>query len=1262
MTCTYEVVSVYVCPYCSYDNETIGPCARCGLAGNPSKTPWGIKDNRHTKYWNKYNWQAQPDYANHQERANAKNHQSIMRDVSPKKLQDARFLSAGVPALPDIRLPERNVAVAAIDPAKNKDLPAPSIEMPDTPLGEDPEVLTSDLSSLVLRDTPPEVYEHKTVLAGGIDSVPAYVYDLPPVKIELGERFDLTDDGWLRMRNIKNRFKPITDQSPWGTCYSHATAGIGGWYNFESNPNFVHWMYKKAKGPWPPPPLGDRKMGGTVESMLITDVNEGQINTNIEAFNREDADNCDDEKLLALRKQAKQVSVGSETNRSNVWTRGSYAQRIGEGVAGSTSEIWQIVSSSIYQGIPLYLSTGWPQSLRRPSGNYIIASGPTGGGNHAVSIVGVQVTEAIKAPGILDNPRLTMDPLKHKTKKRHKGGGSFMYQELNKALGLSIAEIKKFIQVDHKANEVKVNLGNKNFTNEEIDTILDIIARNYPSKNIELRIGKGKQKTIVAEPEDPDPQARDEPTTQQQGGKPDDPPKQQQLLTLNTKGKQEKPHYYLDAPVINDLNQCWVLIRNSYGEGWGDGGYLWVDFTSFVSYWNYIGSHIEITANNASGKGHNKKQAQNQPKQAKGKGNRKGKGGGKGGGRGKRRKGKAKNNPSPQMSNTTTPVQMRPRATHDYQPTGYAYTKPELLIALDIDDTLVDTSQRMRSAKRMGLFDPKQVGKKQHPKGREAFREYFYSSDRFSLDKPIRGTVDFAHAMLKEGYKIAYITGRPDTTLEVTKSQLRNLGFPLTNDKYGATLVYCKPATAKDTSSWKKNILSSLQSTYDVRFFFDNNPKNLEAGRQLGIPGLYLAIDQYTGITALADRFKKAPAQLDNPSHVDVSSYRRAAGCIVQRATDKKVLLLRRSPKETSMHGLYELPGGKLEEGETPKQTAKIETKEEAGMDVKIVKELTPVHVDHDMKKCYHCFLARPKKGAKVVLSEEHDHYMWVTPEEALTMSEPLSHHAEHFFRLMTGMKVNPHHLDEDEEAYRDMFDDSPYANPAGVIPIMTGEPTGKHTKLGSVFAEVFIGRNIGADVGEVVQAIYRGIIGGRTSMAEKRMAMAVATMQKELSDKALELGGNAVANLRVDYEMVQGAASVTLIAHGDAIKTSTVRNNPGGGTATKLYREFNGKAPDKVEKTNIKIPTTLVRVGEGGCWSVGYRSDKEGHGEKQKYIHEFGDFGRFPKKKPKKGHRKEPDLYAALDDKGNVIDLRIIGGTFSLDVDPDTGINWLVG
>ena len=51
---------------------------------------------------------------------------------------------------------------------------------------------------------------------------------------------------------------------------------------------------------------------------------------------------------------------------------------------------------------------------------------------------------------------------------------------------------------------------------------------------------------------------------------------------------------------------------------------------------------------------------------------------------------------------------------------------------------------------------------------------------------------------------------------------------------------------------------------------------------------------------------------------------------MVQRASDGKILFLRRSPKETSKHGLYEFPGGKLEDGETAREAALIETEEEA--------------------------------------------------------------------------------------------------------------------------------------------------------------------------------------------------------------------------------------------------------------------------------------------------------------------------------------------
>ena len=69
---------------------------------------------------------------------------------------------------------------------------------------------------------------------------------------------------------------------------------------------------------------------------------------------------------------------------------------------------------------------------------------------------------------------------------------------------------------------------------------------------------------------------------------------------------------------------------------------------------------------------------------------------------------------------------------------------------------------------------------------------------------------------------------------------------------------------------------------------------------------------------------------------MDTKGYREAAGCIVIHVDAKdndKILLLRRSVKETSQHGLWELPGGKLEKKQTPKEAALQETFEEAGIE-----------------------------------------------------------------------------------------------------------------------------------------------------------------------------------------------------------------------------------------------------------------------------------------------------------------------------------------
>ena len=129
-----------------------------------------------------------------------------------------------------------------------------------------------------------------------------------------------------------------------------------------------------------------------------------------------------------------------------------------------------------------------------------------------------------------------------------------------------------------------------------------------------------------------------------------------------------------------------------------------------------------------------------------------------------------------------------------------------------------------------------------------------------------------------------------------------------------------------------------------------------------------------------------------------LTNYRHAAGYIVRDADTQMILLLRRSINETSFHGMWELPGGKLEEDELPEETAHNETTEETGLGIyqKLVKTDTKLdyHIDHDMEKIYYGFLVETK-NPNVVLSDEHDGFMWITVEGALSI-EPLSHHA-HF-------------------------------------------------------------------------------------------------------------------------------------------------------------------------------------------------------------------------------------------------------------------------
>ena len=108
------------------------------------------------------------------------------------------------------------------------------------------------------------------------------------------------------------------------------------------------------------------------------------------------------------------------------------------------------------------------------------------------------------------------------------------------------------------------------------------------------------------------------------------------------------------------------------------------------------------------------------------------------------------------------------------------------------------------------------------------------------------------------------------------------------------------------------------------------------------------------------------------------SATEHAAGLLFV-APDGDVLLLRRSPKEENFPGYWSMPGGGVDEGETPEQGAIREAREEMGVDADpaalrdIEKTITP------KGKAFHTFaLAVPEKFVPK-LNDEHNGYAWAS-------------------------------------------------------------------------------------------------------------------------------------------------------------------------------------------------------------------------------------------------------------------------------------------
>ena len=477
-----------------------------------------------------------------------------------------------------------------------------------------------------------------------------------------------------------------------------------------------------------------------------------------------------------------------------------------------------------------------------------------------------------------------------------------------------------------------------------------------------------------------------------------------------------------------------------------------------------------------------------------------------------------------------------------------SFRSPSIVI-FDIDDTILDVTQRYKDAVRAGYIDKERGAKRKKTfetpgKARKRAMEFLFSPDNLRKDRVVPGSIALINTLMEQGHTIVYVTARNAKYRDVTRTQLEDKGFPIFKDDTDMELLFFKPTVSETAEKYKLGVYAKLLSKYDVRMVFDDKAENLQMAASLGITGIYPTIRDYTKYQVKSNPHAFYSSIVDDkgypkedPDEEPYQSYRSHAD---ESGMGRTGYSASNPPLNC---GCGKTPcmtfGGLNNPGGIQSKVESILIKEGGAAGLKPLKAAFPKGTTKAQAT-----------SAIAKMSSVYQH-----PAGDYILKNP--GHSENYM-----VPRDIHRLgkaaDRLEETYEDGLDTPEWwksklsvtakdadtladsldyvANNPAALPIMSGEPSGKHTKLGAVFSEVFIGRNVIKDVGEGIQSIYRGLIGGRTSMAERRMAMAVATMQKELSDRAKALGGNAIANLKVDYEL-PGAASITIIASADAIK-----------------------------------------------------------------------------------------------------------------------------
>jgi len=114
----------------------------------------------------------------------------------------------------------------------------------------------------------------------------------------------------------------------------------------------------------------------------------------------------------------------------------------------------------------------------------------------------------------------------------------------------------------------------------------------------------------------------------------------------------------------------------------------------------------------------------------------------------------------------------------------------------------------------------------------------------------------------------------------------------------------------------------------------------------------------------------------------DMSRATHAVAVKLQLWNDGRLLLLKRRADLNRFPGLWDLPGGRLEPGETAHNGLVREVREETGLSLEKARILSVWdHQEPGVTMIGLSFLAHID-ATKIALSDEHTDFAWITPEE----------------------------------------------------------------------------------------------------------------------------------------------------------------------------------------------------------------------------------------------------------------------------------------